>query len=455
MYIRLIIRISMKNTIRFSILLILQILIHYQINSQCTQTNYTFTSQEEIDNFPSSEPTCTEINGRLSIINSEIINLDSLLQLTKVSSSIAIRGNALLDNLSGLRNIIKCNNLEISNNPNLRDANGIAEIEELDGNIVIANNPRIQFFVGLNKLDHIELAVVTDNDSIFLLNAFNDITNINKSLIIRDNPNLSTLKVCTGTKIIENGSFINLPNLLIFDGLNSLNEIDTLQIINNDKLIQFPRLDSLEKVNGQFIIAENDTLYNLIDFANLHTIEHGLFISDNKNLNSFEGFDKLQTIGENIVIANNNRLKIIEGLNNVDATSPDSLTIINNAELNNCGNQFVCDYIRDESKYHKIENNRIGCNSSIQVLDWCLVDTKTALNKMQINLYPNPVEDILYLDHDSNHPIGSIAIYNSIGHKVIIHDEFEGQISTSALPSGKYFLTIVNHDGISSYSFIK
>ncbi len=445
----------MKNTTRFSILVIIKLLFLGSLCSQCIQTDYSFSTQEEIDNFPNNDPTCSEISGRLSIINSEIFNLDSLLQLTQVANSITIRSNQSLDNLNGLKNVIKTNNLEISNNPNLRDANGIAEIQELDGNIVITNNPRLQFFVGLNKLENIELAVVANNDSIFLLNAFNDITTIHKTLKVCNNPRLNSLSICSGTKSIEDIAIQDHPSLVTFNGLDSLFQVDTFQLINNDKLILFPSLDSLENVSGQFIIAENDTLNSIINLKNLTTIAHGLLLVNNRNLKTIEGSENLLSIGKEIVISNNDKLESIEGLSNVMANLIDTLIIMGNSELSFCGNQFVCDYVRNEAKFHNIALNSLGCNSVTEILNWCIVDIDPISQRPSFEIFPNPVKDELFIDYDSDITVDRIDIYNSIGKRIISTNDIKGSIWIESLPSGKYFLSIITHKGIYSRSFIK
>lgn len=454
-YIWYIISIDVKNTTRISVLLILQILILKSINCQCTQVNYSFNTQQEIDDFPINDPTCTEISGRLSITNSEIFNLDSLLRLTSVATGITIRGNTLLEDLTGLQNIVKCSNLEISNNLNLTNANGISEIEELDGNIIIVNNPRLQFFVGLNKLEHIELAVVSQNDSIFLLNAFNDILNINKFLTVSNNPNLSSLSISRSTEKIENINLINLPNLVDFEGLDSLEYVDTFQIINNDKLTLFPKLGNLKSIDGQLIIKDNDTLLTVNNLNNLEIIQNGLIIKNNTNLTAINGSAKLEYIRQKIDISNNNQLEEIEGISYNIANELDTLIITNNNNLSDCGNTFTCNYIKDDAKYHLIESNNISCNSKSEILGWCLVSTSPLDDPLSFELYPNPVEERLYIKLDSDVKVKKINIYNNLGQLLINHPFVNEPIRTGDLPNGKYFLSLISPQGVYTKTIIK
>jgi len=60
---------------------LLQLLIVCASNGQCPAPYHTFTTQAEIDAFPTDYPNCIAIPG-LRITGGNINNLDSLIQLT-------------------------------------------------------------------------------------------------------------------------------------------------------------------------------------------------------------------------------------------------------------------------------------------------------------------------------------------------------------------------------------
>ena len=75
----------------------------------CLPEGVTFSTQEEIDNFQSDYPGCTEIEGDVVISdgekNSELINLNGLSVLTAIGGLLSIQNNMYLESLSGLDNI--------------------------------------------------------------------------------------------------------------------------------------------------------------------------------------------------------------------------------------------------------------------------------------------------------------------------------------------------------------
>lgn len=445
----------MKNTTWLSILLLISLFFIQNVHSQCSQSSYSFSTQQEVDNFPMVHPTCTDVTGNLLIqSNSDITNLDSFRQLIRVANRISIRGNNELRNLNGLRNIISCDDLEISNNANLTNADGVANIQEVNGSIIFVNNPRIQTFIGLNVPDQIDKAIVADNDSIFYLNAFNDATDINDIVAIRNNPRLSSLDICKSTKSTGNIIIEGLDRLVDFNGFDSLIVADTIRIIDNDQLTLLPYLDQLESIKGQLILSDNDTLNIINRLESLSSIEHGMLISGNRNLTAFTNTDLLQTVGERIEILHNSKLQLIDGLESVEANIMDTLLIMDNDSLAACGIQFVCDYIRDESKYHQISNNKYGCNSTDEVLDWCIVDA--SINEENpISIFPNPATDILFISNDDKITIDKIEIFNSQGYQVYSQQSALDQILLGHLPRGQYYITIQTEEQFITQSFVK
>ncbi|WP_175489356.1 T9SS type A sorting domain-containing protein [Neolewinella agarilytica] len=91
---------------------------------QCPSGDVTLSSQEEVDGFITNYPSCTAINGNLTITtaagfttNSPIVNLDALANLR------TIEGDLIIDN-----------------NPNLLNLDGLADLEEITGNLVLSGN---------------------------------------------------------------------------------------------------------------------------------------------------------------------------------------------------------------------------------------------------------------------------------------------------------------------------
>lgn len=445
----------MKITIRQSLLLFILFNISRGLFGQCSQTTYSFNTQEEVDNFPSLQPACTEINGNLIIQNTELNNLDSLIQITKVANRISIRGNDFLDNLDGLGNVLHCNDLEITNNSNLIDVSNISNIQELNGVFILVNNPRIQTFIGLNLLNSINKILVSDNDSMFYFNGFNEVININDFIIIKNNPKLSSLEICESTKTIGNFFIENNSRLVQFASLDSLIMLDTLRLVNNDQLTLLPNLDSLKNISGQLVISDNDTLKTINSLTNILTIQEDLLINNNRNLEAFTATNHLEFIGGKVEVNSNNKLNNIEGFSNVDYIYSDTLVVNNSPLFSNCQSTFAYAYIRDETKYCQIANNGSSCNSKEEVTKRCLVDLDESKLLPPFTFYTYPFDDKLYIAANNNNSWQKIEIFDSKGKLVQQSQSTNSSIDTSDLPIGYYYFRIHTQEGIYSSKLVK
>ncbi|TGV02115.1 T9SS type A sorting domain-containing protein [Flavivirga rizhaonensis] len=69
----------------------------------------------------------------------------------------------------------------------------------------------------------------------------------------------------------------------------------------------------------------------------------------------------------------------------------------------------------------------------------------------QVEAYPNPVNDILYLKNVDN--INSVTIYNSLGQ--LIKETNQSEIDFSRLKKGLYFLYLNNENGVITKKIVK
>jgi hypothetical protein len=78
-------------------------LSHATLFSQgCLPEGITFTTQEQIDNFQTNYPGCTEIEGHVLIEGDSISNLVGLSILTSIGGYLFIEDTQDLTNLEGL-----------------------------------------------------------------------------------------------------------------------------------------------------------------------------------------------------------------------------------------------------------------------------------------------------------------------------------------------------------------
>ena len=75
----------MKNLTLITVITINYLLITINLFSQpCLPQGITFTTQEQIDNFQTNHPNCTEIEGGVKIEGNDITNLDGLNVITSI-----------------------------------------------------------------------------------------------------------------------------------------------------------------------------------------------------------------------------------------------------------------------------------------------------------------------------------------------------------------------------------
>ena len=81
----------------------------------------------------------------------------------------------------------------------------------------------------------------------------------------------------------------------------------------------------------------------------------------------------------------------------------------------------------------------------------------TPESDMHITLYPNPVQDVLYIDNNRD-DAQSAEIYSVLGQLISRHSLSSGRntIATSQLAHGIYFVKCIGKDGISvTYKIVK
>src|SRR5690606_35179434 len=198
------------------------------------EDNFSFTSQQQIDDF-SNYGYCSSITvGNLSIEGNDITNLDALSIITEIQGNLEITNNSLLTSLSGLSQISSVGaSLNITQNPLLTSLNGLTKLAAIGENLIIQENNALVDLSGLSQ-----------------------IPNLSGSLQIVSNPALTDIS--------------QLFNLTSTGG--------SLHISNNDQLTNLYGLFNLGSVGGDVQISNNATL---MDISGLGAIDQETIIGDN------------------------------------------------------------------------------------------------------------------------------------------------------------------------------
>ena len=230
----------------------------------CLPGGITFTSQAEVDAFPTNYPGCTQIEGGV-IINDlethEITNLNVLSNITSIGGSLIL--DIGCDDLYGLHNlttigkdltISDCDglvtlyglnnlefvggNLEIYDNDALVNLTGLDNLFDLSGNFIVNENYALASFDGLGSLHSVGgVFDVTGNPLLTNMDGIGPLGMIEYDIFIYDNPALTSLNgLLTVVNFDGQVNVINNAALTSLSGLDNLAQITDLTIFNSPNL---------------------------------------------------------------------------------------------------------------------------------------------------------------------------------------------------------------------------
>lgn len=313
-------------------------------------TTLSFTQQSQIDDFLVANGDCASISGTLFIDGEDITNLNGLSNIDQLFGDLIILNTSLID-LEGLNNLSSVEgNIEIEGNNSLVNFNGLDLLGILKGNLIIQNNNSLKNFVGARSIIKIEGSlIIMDNDKLGSFEGFNNISRIDEDLIIENNNFLTDLSGLNGVTADE--------------GLNIIG--GSLEISNNESLDAFRGLNNLERINQDFIIRDNPSLKTLIGLAELTNIEGDFQIENNSNLSTLNGINKINTIGEDFKVDNNNLLPNFRGMQTLEDITGQFVVSSNNSLTNFDGLQAL---ERISEKFVVSDNNSLSSFEGLESL---------------------------------------------------------------------------------------
>ena len=164
----------------------------------CPDGGILLTSQEEVDAFIQEYPTCTRINGSLSIQQgmdtTPIVNLNGLSNITHIENGVVIQGTQL-NNLEGLNQLSRIEGVFIiNNNTNLLTLNGLDQLSYIGLDLSLSQNNVLNDISSLASITTIprELTLFS-NTALSSLNGLHNIERIEGSFVISDHPLLENL----------------------------------------------------------------------------------------------------------------------------------------------------------------------------------------------------------------------------------------------------------------------
>lgn len=161
----------------------------------CPLADVQLEYQDDLRRFLKIYPTCTVINGSLTLNSDNLTDLSPLHNLTTIKKILTIHSAGITD-LNGLHNITSIGHmLWVSDNPNLTNLDGLGNLKSLGNSITILDNNSLKNVDGLNGLSEIKGYInIENNATLSDLNGFKNIAKIWATLSIIDNTTLSNIE---------------------------------------------------------------------------------------------------------------------------------------------------------------------------------------------------------------------------------------------------------------------
>ncbi|UPQ80147.1 T9SS type A sorting domain-containing protein [Flavobacterium azooxidireducens] len=330
----------------------------------CPSGSVLLTSQAEVDSFVNQYPTCTTIDGNLTISGPSITDITGLNQittvngaltisnttisngnifnnLTQVSGNITIQSNSNLTTLSGFNALVNTGDtLQIADNQNITSITGFSNLVTVTGNLSILSTSTTLATTNISGFSNVQSVgyLLIRRTPLTNLSQLSSLTTILRGLSIDNNPNLTSIASLSSVTNAVNGNgttpfriFAN-PLLTSLDGINFSSVTNCLDV----QISQLPLVTSLQPlsvINGQIgglIIQFNTGLVNLNGLEGITNINGNVTITNNAALANLNGLQNITTITGSLGIGSN---ALITQLPNWNLTQVRSISLSNNAQL--------------------------------------------------------------------------------------------------------------------------
>lgn len=320
----------------------------------------------------------------LHILNNDTLeSITGLDALASVKIEVKIKNNEILKTLDPLSNLSITKKLDVSDNPSLESACGIAQLLEDQtavGTISIRNNgPNTSTIEDIIEncifQGNIVLETQADVDNFTYRNIMGNLTvQESSAAAIRNLEGLSSLESVSGDILIKNN--VALYNL---NGLTSISTIKgDLSIDTNYNITSLGDFENLVQIGGTLNIINNQQLKKIDRFSSLKKIWGTINLSNNKKLINIDGLSKTSVVFDRVIIEDNPKLKNLDGLSGIWGIYS-SLTIKGNTGLENaCGVLHLLEGSRFDYRApslgasgYIIENNGPIYSSKTAIIESC------------------------------------------------------------------------------------
>ncbi len=291
--------------------------------SACPGFSIAFTTQAQIDAFPTNYPGCATMLYGITISESvpgNITNLNGLSQLTSIGGQLVIQNNTALANLTGLGALTTVGgNLYVRNNSGLTSLLGLNALASVGATVQINNNSALTSLAGLNALGTITGAggsgmEIKNNNVLASVAALGSLTSIGGRLDIQSCPLLTSL---TGFNALTSTQFILIGSM---NGLTSLSGLEAAASSGGVEISSNPALTSIAALAGvtgpvtTIRVTSNNALTNLTGLNGITATTDDLAISNNASLTNLTGLGGIASVGRDLLITGNSAMASLNGL---------------------------------------------------------------------------------------------------------------------------------------------
>ena len=207
--------------------------ISFNCFSQCPNSDIVLSSQNDIDNFSTNYPNCTQLNNSLKIEGTNATNLSPLSSITSVNNSVFIKDNVGLTSLTGLSNLATIgSNFFLENNASLTDISALNGLTSIGLSFYLKDNGGLTSLTGLSSLATIGSNFFLENNaSLTDITGLNALVTVSNNFYIQNNSNLTNCNI----DYICNGSNSNITISNNNTGCNDITEAcSALSIIDEE-----------------------------------------------------------------------------------------------------------------------------------------------------------------------------------------------------------------------------
>lgn len=344
-----------------------------------------------------------EVNGALSVIGTDLVNLSGLDSISYIDGSLYIRGNDEIEDISSLIMLEGLGSISIIDNNSIRNFNGFPFSNQELSSVNITNNESLNSLSGLNQIDTIRSSLIlsnnisltnisaifnTDHISNLFISGMDNLSNVSAGAISGNHTiGLMRINACQNlTDINLSSSIIIQDDIEIYDNpalnairlLGSDGKMNNIRIRSNENLKELELSDSLLEIENQVYLFRLNDLGNF-SFKNIAKIAT-IWFDQIENVSSLGNESNLDSVSYIRLTS----MPLLENIAAFDRNMGlDSLKIINNSKLSDCQIEAICN-VADLSKID-LGGNGENCNSLSTVYSFCGNTLKNPVGDVVLN----------------------------------------------------------------------